>query len=92
MNAWERISEHARAIHPAATARRIGLAPFWLAGQLAGAVLAAAWAVLRWSWAAFAVGFEQATANRLPRVDSGVVAQWVLAVAVIAVAVILVVF
>ena len=92
MNAWERISEHARAIHPAATAVRIGLAPFWLTGQIIGALLAAAWAIFRWSWAALTVGFEQATANRLPHVESTVVAQWVLAVAVVAAAVIVAVF
>ena len=89
---WNRIADKARSAHPAETLKRVALAPFWLIGQLVGAVVASMWATLRWVFAAVYVGFAEATGGRLPKTDPQIVAQWILAAAVIAAALIVVVF
>jgi hypothetical protein len=80
---WDRISDQARSIRPTDTAKRVTLAPLWLAGAVIGAAAAAVWAVIRWVAAAVKVGVVDGTRGSLPRWDAETAAQWALVAAVV---------
>ena len=61
--------------------------PLWAVGLLVGAVLVVLWRVLSGVFAAVVTGWEEATGSRIPAVEPAVVAQYVMAVAVVVIAV-----
>ena len=88
---WDRISEAARSKHPAQTLTHLALLPFWTIGLIVGAIAAIAFNIVRWVWAAVAVGIREATGGRLPHAEPAVAAQFTVAAAILIATVILVV-